>query len=304
MTGAIKKTMGLAEWGMLATLGVIWGGSFYFFVIAIGGLPTFTIVFLRVSIATLALWIAVGLSGLRPPSNLAAWRDFLIMGLLNNAVPFSLIVWGQHALAAGLAAIINATTPFFTVLVANAFTTDEKLSWNRLLGSLVGLAGVAIMMGIDALGGLGGALPSELAIIAASLSYALGTVFGRRFRHSPIITAAGQTTGSSLILLPLVLVIDAPWRLAFPNFSVVLAILGLALLCTAFAYVLYFAILKRAGATNLVLVTFLAPVSAILLGTALLGEHLALQHVLGLLAIAFGLALIDGRLVSFASRAL
>jgi drug/metabolite transporter (DMT)-like permease len=256
MTAAIKKTMGLAEWGMLATLGIIWGGSFYFFAIAIADLPTFTIVFLRVSIATLALWTAVRLSRLRPPLDAAAWRDFLIMGLLNNAVPFSLIVWGQHAVAAGLAAIINATTPFFTVLIANAFTADEKLSWNRLLGSLVGLAGVAIMMGIDAVGGLSGAVLAQLAIIAASLSYACGSVFGRRFRHSPIITAAGQTTGSSLILLPLVLVIDTPWRVAFPHTSVVLAILGLALLCTSLAYVLYFAILKRTGATNLVLVTF------------------------------------------------
>src|SRR5437016_10093070 len=155
MAPAIQKTMGLTEWGMLAALGIIWGGSFYFFAIAIGELPTFTIAFLRVSIATVALWVVVWLSGLRPPSTAAAWRDFVIMGLLNNAVPFSLIVWGQHAVASGLAAIINATTPFFAVLVANAFTRDEKLSWNRLLGSVIGLVGVAVMMGLDALRGLG-----------------------------------------------------------------------------------------------------------------------------------------------------
>jgi drug/metabolite transporter (DMT)-like permease len=302
MAAAIRKTMGPAEWGMLTALGIIWGGSFFFFAVAISELPTFTIVFLRVSLATLALWTVVRFVGLAPPSDIAAWRDFFIMGLLNNAIPFSLIVWGQHAVASGLAAIINATTPFFTVLVANAFTADEKLSWNRLLGSLVGLAGVAVMMGIDGINGIGSALLPQLAIVAASLSYAFGSVFGRRFTHAPIVTAAGQTTGSSLILLPLVLFVDSPWRLSFPHLPVVLAILGLAFLCTSLAYVLYFAILKRAGATNLVLVTFLVPASAVLLGVALLGEHLALQHVLGLIAIAIGLMLIDGRIISLVRR--
>jgi drug/metabolite transporter (DMT)-like permease len=304
MAQAIQKTMGPAEWAMLLALGVIWGGSFFFFAVAIRELPTFTIVFLRVSIATLALWVIASLTGLKPPPTLSAWRDFLIMGLLNNAVPFSLIVWGQHEVASGLAAIINATTPFFTVLVANAFTSDEKLSWNRLLGSVIGLAGVAVMMGLDAISGIGGALLSQLAIIAASLFYAFGSVFGRRFAHSPIVTAAGQTTGSSLILLPLVLAIDTPWRLPFPHMPVVLAILSLSLLCTSLAYVLYFAILRRAGATNLVLVTFLVPASAILLGIAVLGEHLALRHVVGLIAIAIGLALIDGRAGHFIRRML
>src|SRR5438105_5270391 len=231
MAPAIQKTMGLAEWGMLAALGIIWGGSFYFFAIAIGELPTFTIAFFRVGIATLALWTVVRFLGLEPPSTTGAWRDFLIMGLLNNAVPFSLIVWGQHAVPSGLAAIINATTPFFAVLVANAFTRDEKLSWNRLLGSVIGLVGVAVMMGLEALHGLGGAVLSQLAIVLASLFYAFGSVFGRRFTDSPLVTAAGQTTGSTLILLPLVLAIDTPWRLSFPHLPAVLAILGLALLC-------------------------------------------------------------------------
>jgi drug/metabolite transporter (DMT)-like permease len=303
MAPAIQKTMGLAEWAMLLALGMIWGGSFYFFAIAIGELPTFVVVFLRVSIAALALWIIVWLAGLKAPSTMAAWRDFLIMGLLNNAIPFSLIVWGQHQVASGLAAIINATTPFFTVLVANVFTHDEKLSWNRLLGSVIGLAGVAVMMGVDAIRGLGSALPAQLEIVLASLFYAFGSVFGRRFTHSPLVTAAGQTTGSTLILLPLVLIIDTPWRLNLPHFSVIFAILGLALLCTSLAYVLYFTILKRAGAINLVLVTFLVPASAIFLGVVLLGEHLALQHVLGLIAIGLGLALIDGRLMRRAQSA-
>jgi drug/metabolite transporter (DMT)-like permease len=289
---------------MLATLGIVWGGSFYLYAVAITGLPTFTIVFLRVGIAALALWTVVGITGLTPPASFREWRDFFIMGLLNNVVPFTLIVWGQHEVASGLASIINATTPFFTVLLANAFTADEKLSWNRLGGSLVGLAGVATMIGLDAIQGLGGAILPQLAIIAAALFYAVASIYGRRFTHPPLITAAGQTTASSLILMPLVLFIEVPWRLPFPHLSVVLAVLGLALLCTSLAYVLYFAILRRSGATNLVLVTFLVPASAIVLGIVLLGEHLALRHVFGLFAIGIGLLLIDGRFIEGIRRTL
>src|SRR3954454_11547558 len=157
MPSHLPKAMGPAEWAMLVVLAVIWGGSFFFYAVAITGLPTFTIVFLRVSIAALALWSLTLLLKSIPRLDLRAWRDFLVMGLLNNAIPFSLIVWGQHRVASGLAAIINAATPFFTVLAANVLTRDEKLSWNRLVAAIVGLAGVAAMMGADVLSGLGDA---------------------------------------------------------------------------------------------------------------------------------------------------
>jgi drug/metabolite transporter (DMT)-like permease len=173
------------------------------------------------------------------------------------------------------------------------------MTWNRLIGSIVGLAGVAVMMGTDAARSLGDIVLAQSAIIAASVCYAAASVFGRRFTHSPLVTAAGQTTGSSLILLPVVLAVDEPWRVPPPGMPVILAVFSLALLCTAFAYVLYFAILKRAGATNLILVTFLVPPSAILLGVMVLGEALGLNHLLGLGAIGVGLALIDGRLLPY-----
>jgi drug/metabolite transporter (DMT)-like permease len=297
MPATITRTMGLAEWLMLVMLGIIWGGPFFFYAVALQELPTFTIVFLRVLIGTGVLWAVAITMGFKVPRGRGAWRDFFIMGLLNNAIPFTLIIWGQHHLASGLAAILNATTPFFTVLAANALTRDEKLSWNRLLGAIVGLAGVAAMMGADVLAGLGDALPYELMVIAATIAYAFASIFGRRFATTPpIITAAGQTTASTVLMLPLVLAIDAPWQLPPPSAPVILAILGLAVICTSFAYILFFTILKRAGATNLVLVTFLVPVSAVLLGSLLLGERLGPQHALGGLAIAIGLALIDGRL--------
>ncbi|HUR21982.1 MAG TPA: DMT family transporter [Vicinamibacterales bacterium] len=282
---------------MLLTLGVIWGGPFYFYAVALQELPTFTIVFLRVLIGTAVLWSVALAMGFALPRSAEAWRNFFLLGLLNNVIPFSLIVWGQHQVASGLAAILNATTPFFTVLAANALTHDEKLSWNRLFGAVVGLAGVAAMMGADVLAGLGASLPYQLAIVGAAINYAFASIFGRRFAQTPpIITAAGQTTASATVLLPIVLIVDAPWRLPVPSTQVILAIIGLAVICTSFAYVLFFTILKRAGATNIVLVTFLVPVSAVILGAVLLDERLGPQHAFGGVAIAFGLALIDGRL--------
>src|SRR5262245_6259971 len=296
----INRTMGTAEWAMLIFLSIVWGGTFFFYAIAVKEIPTLSIVFLRVSIGSLGLWLIAWAIGLPPLRQHRLWRDFFIMGLLNNAIPFSLIVWGQREVTSGLAAILNAATPFFTVLAANMLTADEKLSWHRLLGALIGLSGIAAMMGTDMLGLQQGSLLSELAIVAASVSYAFASVFGRRFSAvPPLITAAGQTTGSSLILLPLMFVIDRPWRLSPPSLDVLLCLPGLAILCTSLAYILYFTILKRAGATNIMLVTFLVPVSAIFLGIAFLGESLDIHHVVGMLAIAVGLALIDGRLLTF-----
>lgn len=295
--------MGPAEWGMLIALSIVWGGSFYFFAVAASELPTFTIVLLRVGLGAAALWIVVLAMGLRLPRQPAVWRSFLVMGLLNNAIPFSLIAWGQRAIAPGLASILNATTPFFTVLLANALTEDERLSWHRLAGAILGLAGVAMMMGLDAVAGLGNTVWAQLAIVTAAIAYAGASVFGRRFASvPPLITAAGQTSASSLLLLPLVLAVDMPWRLPLPGTEVVLAILGLAFLCTALAYVVYFTILRRAGATNIMMVTFLMPVSAIALGAMFLKERLGPQHLLGMIAIGLGLALIDGRLLRRLSR--
>lgn len=300
MINPISRTMGLNEWALLIALSIVWGGSFFFFAIAVKALPVFTIVCLRVALGAAVLWLIVWMANLALPRDPQVWRDFLIMGLLNNAIPFSLIVWGQTELASGLAAVLNGTTPFFTVLAANALTPDEKISWNRFAGALIGLGGVALMIGLGAIGTLGEAVWAQLAVIAAALAYAFGSVFGRRFAGlPPLLTAAGQTSGSSLLLLPLVLVLDQPWSLAPPPVPVWLAIAGLAFLCTSLAYVIYFTILKRAGATNLVLVTFLVPVSAILLGVSFLGETLEPQHLLGMAAIGVGLALIDGRLIRF-----
>ncbi|RJF90164.1 DMT family transporter [Oleomonas cavernae] len=291
--------MGPAEWAMLLLLSVLWGGSFFFIGIAVTGLPPFTIVLLRVALAAVVLNLAMPLMGLRMPRDGKSWAAFFGMGLLNNAIPFCLIVWGQTQIASGLASILNAMTPVATVVVAHFLTTDEKMTGNRLAGVLIGLAGVVCMIGPGVLSGLGDKVWAQAAVLGATVSYAFAGIFGRRFKAmgiSPLATATGQVTASSVLLAPVVLLVDQPWTLAMPGLDVWAAVVGLALLSTTFAYILFFRIMASAGATNLSLVTFLIPVSAILLGTFVLHETLAPKHFLGMALIGAGLAAIDGRL--------
>lgn len=298
MTGQVRAAMGRREWGMLILLSVVWGGSFFFVGVAVRDLPPLTIAALRVGLAALALHGALRLLGLRLPRDAAVWRAFLGMGILNNAIPFGLMVWGQGHIASGLASILNAATPLFTVLVAHALTKDERLTALRLAGVAVGLAGVAVMIGTDALGQIGVHVAAQLAVIAGTVSYAFAGVYGRRFKAmgvAPLATATGQVTASTAILLPLALLFERPWTGAAPGAATVAAVLGLALVSTAFAYILYFRILATAGATNVILVTFLIPVTSILLGALVLGERLEPKHFAGMALIGGGLALIDGR---------
>ncbi|MEM7221572.1 MAG: DMT family transporter [Pseudomonadota bacterium] len=296
---AINRTMGPWEWGLLITLSLLWGGSFFFAEVALFELPAFTVVLARVGLAALALLAVLAASGRAMPADLGLWGAFFVMAAINNAIPFSLIVWGQTHIASGLAAILNATTPLFTVVIAHLLTADEKLTPGRLLGVLLGLAGVAVMIGPAALGGLGLDLLAQLAVLAAAVSYAFAGIYGRRFRALPPLTiATGQVTASTVLILPVALLVDQPWRLPWPGVQTWASLGGLALFSTALAYVIYFRILKTAGATNLMLVTFLIPVSAVLLGVTILGEHLTSGQIAGMALIACGLAAIDGRLLS------
>jgi len=295
----MSARMSLLDWSLLLALSLLWGGSYFFVGVVVKALPPFTIVLLRVAIAAVALHAVLRLTRTQMPWDASAWAAFFGMGLLNNAIPFSLIVWGQTQIASGLASILNATTPLFALVVAHLVTHDERLSKGRLAGILLGLAGVVVLIGPDALTGLGSDVLAQIAVLAAALSYGCAVTFGRRFKRMgvpPLATAAGQVTASSVMLLPVALLVDAPWRLALPDLSVWGAVLGLALLSTALAYVVFFRILASAGAVNLSLVTFLIPVSAILLGSVFLGERLELMDFLGMALIGLGLAAIDGRL--------
>ena len=296
---AIQKQMDASEWGMLVALSLLWGGSFFFIGIAVKELPPVTIVTLRVSLAATALLIVCRIMGLHLPRQWAVWRAFFGMGLLNNIIPFCLIVWGQTHIASGLASILNATTPLFTVIVAHFLTADEKMTGNKLAGVLIGFAGVATMIGPAAFGGAISGLWGQIAILGAAISYSFAGIFGRRFKAMgvpPLMTATGQISSSTLMLIPAALLIDKPWTLAMPSLGTWGALIGIALLSTALAYLIFFRILATAGATNLALVTFLIPVSAILLGSLILGEQLEIKHFAGMAMIATGLAAIDGRL--------
>jgi drug/metabolite transporter (DMT)-like permease len=300
---ATNRAMGPAEWLLLVALSLLWGGSFFCSEVALAELPPFTIVLGRVGFAAVALLLMVLASGHRLPRSLRLWGAFVVMGGLNNLIPFSLIIWGQTAIASGLAAILIATTPLFTVVLAHHLTRDERLTPGRLSGVVLGLFGVILMIGPAALEGLGVAVVAQLACLAAALSYGLAGVFGRRFHGTPpLITAAGQVSASTLLILPLTLLADRPWTLPPPGPSTWGALLGLALLGTALAYIIYFRILAAAGATNLMLVTFLIPVSALVLGITILGERLAPGHLAGMALIALGLAAIDGRAFAWLAR--
>lgn len=293
------RQMNVGEWTMLLALSLLWGASFLFNGIAVKALPPFTIVTLRVGLAALVLWALVRATGQPLPKGRKVWAAFFGMGLLNNVLPFCLIVWGQTQITGGLASILNATTPLFGVVVAHLLTSDEKMTGNRLAGVIAGFTGVAVMIGPEALSGLGTNVWAQAAVLAAALSYAFAGIFGRRFRAmgiAPMTTAAGQVTASTVLLLPVTLIVDRPWMLAVPGLEVWVAMAGIVLLSTVLAYILFFRILSTAGATNLMLVTFLIPVSAIVLGALVLGERLQLQHVFGMALIAIGLAAIDGRL--------
>jgi drug/metabolite transporter (DMT)-like permease len=287
-------------WILLTLLSVLWGGSFFFIGVAVREVPPLSIVAARVVMAALVLLPVLRLLGLGLPRQRNLWLAFFGMGLLNNAIPFMLIVWGQTQIPSGLASILNATTPISTALVAHVFTADEKLTSNRIAGVLLGVAGVAVMLGPDLLAGLGDNLWAQGACLLATLSYACAGVFGRRFRRMgipPLVTASGQLTASSLLLLPLALIVDRPWTLVLPAWPVLAALLALAVLSTALAYVIFFRVMAAAG-SNVNLVTLLVPVSAILLGVLVLGEDLLPRHLLGFGIIALGLAAIDGRLLA------
>lgn len=302
---AIKRAMGPREWAMLLALSVLWGGSFLFVGVAIKELPPLTLVTLRVSLAAVTLLAVLRIGGIALPREPRIWAALLVMSLLNNVVPFTLIAWGQSHIASGVASIFNATTPLFGVLVAHLWTSDEKATPSRLAGVVVGFAGVTVMMGGAALRTAGVDLVAQSAILIASLCYAVSGVFGRRFTAmgvAPLATAAGMLTLSSLLLLPVALVVDRPWTLPAPSAAAILSVAALALVSTAFAYLLYFRILAIAGATNLMLVTFLIPISAIVLGASVLGERLELKHFVGMALIGIGLAAIDGRLLAAMRR--
>ncbi|OBQ90196.1 DMT family transporter [Mesorhizobium sp. AA23] len=292
-----RGPMTLRDWAQLLLLGAIWGGSFFFARIAVAEIHPLALVLFRVAIAAAALQLYLAIRG---PSFRLAFPHaglFFLLALANNVIPFSLIFAGQTELGAGIASVLNATTPFWTLLLANALTADEKLSWNKLAGVSLGVAGTAVMIGPGLADDLGEPVWAKFALIGASVSYAIALMIARWFKGVPApVIATGQLTASTIIMIPVVLIAYGPTGMFSVSPPVWAAVLGLALLSTAFAYILYFNLVASAGATNASLVTLIVPVSAVLLGFLFLGERLQLFEMGGMALIGVGLITIDGRL--------
>ena len=293
----VNKTMGLTEWLLIGVLSVVWGGSFFFIEVAVAEVTPLTLVLCRVGLAAMVLLSYGALTGRRIPRDPSLWGAFMVLGALNNLLPFSLIAWSQQHIQSSLASILNATTPVFSVVLAHFLTGEERLTVNRAAGVLLSWLGVALLIGIESLGGLDLKIAGYTAVLGAALCYACAAIFGRRFKQVPPITVStGMLCCSTLMLIPLAAGVEDPLAL-HPGLTTWGAILGLSIVSTALAYLIYFRVLATAGATNILLVTFLIPISAILLGVLILGERLAWNALGGMLLIFAGLVAIDGRLL-------
>ena len=300
MTHKQTPSIGLISALLLISLALVWGGSFFFAEIALREVPPLTIALHRVFWAVPVLFLVVWWRGMKVPKSFNAWFCYLVMGGLNNAIPFSLIFWGQTEISSGLASILNSTTAFFGVIVAGIFLVDEALTVRKIIGAIFGVFGVAVIMGIDALVNFDLRNLAQLAILGAAFSYALASVWGKRFLadYPPVVNAFGMLVGSTVLLFPFALYIEGMPALAL-SAEVWASLLAVALLSTAIAYFLYFNILARAGSANLMLVTLLIPPVAVGLGVAFLGEQLESETWYGFGLIAVGLLVTDGRLLGW-----
>ncbi|MBB4367854.1 drug/metabolite transporter (DMT)-like permease [Bradyrhizobium sp. cir1] len=283
------------DWSLLAVLSVLWGGSFFFNGAALREVPPLTLVFLRVALGAAILLPLLRAQGIGLPKGMAGWKPFFAIGLFNNVIPFSLIVIGQTFIPSGLASILNATTPLFTVIVMAA-ASEEELQMRRLAGVALGLLGVIILRGwgIETRPGQGLGI---LLCLGGALSYGFAALAARRLLKDspPLGTATFQLIASTIMMAIVAGVMEQPWRLPMPGLTTWLAVLGLAALSTALAYIVFFQILRRSGATNVMLVTLLIPVTAILLGWLVLAEPISMREIAGAIVIGSALLAIDGR---------
>lgn len=278
------------QWALLALLSLLWGGAYFLTEIALAEVGPFVAALVRNGLGAAVLVAVVRARGLRLPRDARAWGACAVMGLLTNALPSALTFWGQTRITGGLAAILTASTPLWTVIVAHFLTRDEKITPARLIGVVLGLTGLVVIVGFEALRGLGGQALAQLAVVTAALSYAFSSVYGKRFAGtSPLVTAAGQTATSILWLLPLA-AIEQPWALAMPSAAAWVSLGVLALFATSLASILFFHLLATVGANNTVMVNFLIPIVPLVLGGLFLGERLRPQAFVGMAMILVGLA--------------
>lgn len=286
------------DWGIILFLSLLWGGAFLMIALGLRSFPPITLAFLRMALAVPPMLLALKYLGQKLPTDSRSWRQLFVLGGLNAAFPFMLFFWGQSHISTGLGSILNATTPLWGVVLAHMFTRDEKATPSRILGVLLGLAGIIIMVGTGALEGMTSGVLAQLACLTATVLYALAAIYGRTLSQStmtPIVVATGQVFTAAVLILPFMLVVDQPWTLPTARWDAWVGAFGLAIPSTAFAYFLYFRLIDRAGASNAMLVAFIMPVVAIVLGVVVLGEAVSVKEMTGAALIALGLVAIDGR---------
>lgn len=296
---AASRPMGRVEWAILASLALIWGSAFLFIKVAVASFHPLTYVWMRILIAGATLTIILHFTGRSLRMPVKVWAAVAVLALLNNVVPFALFGWGSRHIASGLAAILQATTPIFGVVAAHFLTVDEKVTPRRLTGVMIGFAGVALMIGPQLSSDGGSHFTAQLACLFASLLYALAGIYARRFQAlgvAPMQLAGAQFVAGAILLAPVAIALGDPLTALPASIGAWGSVAVLAIVCSALAYVLFFRLIERAGATNSLLVTLLVPPVALIVGTVVLGEHFGANQLGGLAAIAAGLAVIDGRL--------
>jgi drug/metabolite transporter (DMT)-like permease len=278
------------ELALLMGLATLWGGSYTFIKLGVATIPPVTLIAGRTLIAGLLLLLIMQWRGVRLPNDAATWRRFLFQACLNSVIPWTLIAWAERSVDAGLATILNSTSPIFTFFLTLAIARQDALSWRKLFGVVAGMAGICLIIGVQAFHGIGEQVVAQIAIVTATICYAGGAVFSRGFRGlDPMAPAAGSLLCGAAILLPISAVFERPWTLA-PSTTSVLALLGLAIFSTAIAFVIYFRLIQTLGSVGTTAQAYLRVPIGVALGVLLLGEKLSPTAWIGLACVVIGVA--------------
>jgi len=287
---AIRSPSLALELALLGLLATLWGASYTFIRVGVQTMPPVTFIAARTLIAGLLLLLVMRLRGIALPRDRGLWRSFLVQACLNSVVPFTLIAWGETIVDAGLATILNSTSPIFTFLLAVLLVRQETATVRKLFGVVAGMTGICLIVGLEALRGFGAALLAQLAIVAATVCYAGAAIFGRRFKGlDPSVPAAGSMLCGAAILIPASLVVDRPWQLA-PSMDSLLALLALSVFSTALAFTIYFRLLHTLGSVSTTSQAYLRVPIGVAIGVLFLGETLASTAWLGLACVVLGVA--------------
>lgn len=292
-----SRPMSIGDWAMMGLCAIFWGSAYTFNKITIAEIPVLTVTGVRLAIAAAFLYLLARLSGISVPKPGAAWGPFFVFTLFSNVFPFLLVLYGQKSTASGLAAVLGATTPLFLIILAHYFTNDERVVFRKVVGVVVGLVGVAIVVGPAALEGWSQSLEAKLALVSAALLYAIGAIYSKRLaKHPPLVISTLQMTCGAILMVPALLIVDRPWEIARPSDLAIGSLVTTAIFSSALASYTYFRVFNRAGAVNAMLVTLLVPVTPLVIGAIAFGERLLLREAIGTVVIGCALVIVDGRL--------